>query len=152
MINNDKYLKYIEYKNNLRKRQINKLKNRHIKKHSVQILEDIHKKDTIFYSSIWKERSHYCQNCGKFLGNSFYDINGNITNLYRYAHIIPKSIYPYLRHYKYNLMLLCLDCHTKFDNSTLKIKEKMPCYNKKLIEKLIEYNNYLEKLGNNKYK
>lgn len=111
----------------------------------------MHEKDAIFYEKIWKKRLHYCENCGKYLGDTFRDIKGNII-VYRYAHIIPKSVYPYLRHYEYNILLLCLNCHTQFDNSPKEIVEKMKCYDKEQIEGLKELHKKLEQEQNNIYK
>lgn len=122
-----------------------------IKKFSEK-MQEMHKRDEIFYEQIWNEREHYCINCGKYLGKIFKDSEGKLVNLYRYAHIIPKSTYPYLRHYKNNLMLLCLNCHTKFDNSPKEVVKEMKCYNKELIEKLKLLHKELENNKNDIYK
>lgn len=111
----------------------------------------MHEKDASFYEEIWNERPHYCENCGKYLGNTFRDKNGKII-VYRYAHIIPKSVYPYLRHYKHNILLLCLNCHTQFDNSPKEIMEKMKCYDKEQINNLKKMHKILEQEQNNIYK
>lgn len=111
-----------------------------------------HEEDIVFYREIWDSRPHICQNCGKFLGNNFEDKDGKIINVFRYAHIIPKSIYPYLRHYNKNILLLCLNCHTKMDNSPKEIIEKMPCYDKSYIQELKQLHKKLEKDKNNIYK
>ena len=111
----------------------------------------LHKEDSIFYEGIWNIRAHYCENCGKFLGNNFKNFKENIIS-FRYAHIIPKSIYPYLRHFDKNIMLLCLDCHTKFDNSPKEIIEQMKCYDGEHIEKLKKLHKELEQENNCIYK
>ena len=111
----------------------------------------LHKEDATFYEKIWSTRAHYCENCGKFLSNDFKNSKGNII-LYRYAHIIPKSIYPYLRHYDQNIMLLCLDCHSKFDNSPKEIVEQMKCHNSEYIEKLKDLHKELKQENNEIYK
>lgn len=115
-------------------------------------MEEMHKKDENFYLDIWNKRPHYCVECGKYLGKSFYDEEGKPINLYRYAHIIPKSKYPYLRHCKANLMLLCLNCHTKFDNSPREIYEKMKIYNENYINRLKELHKKLKEEDNEKFK
>ena len=137
--------KAIQYQNNTRQKR-----QKGLKKFSDKIIS-LHKKDAIFYESIWNVKKHYCENCGKFLGDTFRDLKGKII-VYRYAHIIPKSIYPYLRHYKKNIMLLCLDCHTKFDQSPKEVVEKMKCYDGKHIEELKQLHKKLEKENNEIYK
>ena len=49
-------------------------------------------------------------------------------------------------------MLLCLNCHTQFDNSPKNIVEKMNCYDGEHIEQLKELHKELEKNQNNIYK
>ena len=136
--------KAIQYQKNSNKKRQN------LKKFSDKMII-LHKEDAIFYEEIWKLRPHYCENCGKFLGNNFKNRKGQII-LYRYAHIIFKSIYPYLRHYDKNIMLLCLDCHTKFDQSQREIVEKMNCYDKEHIEDLKELHKKLEQENNTIYR
>lgn len=114
-----------------------------IKKFSSKMIE-LHKQDAKFYEKVWNEREHYCENCGKFLGDYFRDEKGKLICLFRYAHIITKTKYPLLRHNSENLMLLCLDCHTKFDNAPIEIVKKMPCYNKEKIEYLKNLHKSLE--------
>lgn len=136
--------KRIQYQKNIRE------KKQKLKKFSDKMVA-LHEKDTIFYQKIWNKRKHYCENCGKFLGDNFRDLKGHIIT-YRYAHIIPKSIYPYLRHYDKNIMLLCLNCHTSFDNSPKEIVEKMKCYDKEHIETLKVLHKQLEENQNFIYK
>lgn len=146
------YQKKLEYQKKSRQRYFDKLKNKQqslkSKNYNIAKFSDkmkiMHDKDELFYKSIWNERKHYCQNCGKFLGDDFYKIildkNGEskkiIINLFRYAHIIPKSIYPFLRHYKNNIYLLCLECHTLFDNSTNEQQQKMKIFNEDFFQTL----------------
>lgn len=121
-----------------------------LKKFSNKMI-NLHQKDEEFYKTIWSQRKHYCENCNKFLGNNFRDLKGHII-VYRYAHIIPKSIYPYLRHYNDNIMLLCLDCHTKFDQSPKEVIKKMKCYDGEYIESLKELHKKLKQENNDIYK
>ena len=146
----------ILYKQRARSKQIEKqlyspVIRRAINKVSSKMKEK-HEEDALFYEQIWTSRPHYCENCHKFLGDGFKDKDGKLINLFRYAHIIPKSIYPYLRHYDKNIMLLCLNCHTQFDNSPKNIVEKMNCYDGEHIEQLKELHKELEKNQNNIYK
>lgn len=165
----DKNLKYLERakekqrqkyfsEENIQKRKEKAIlyqKNAFQKKQGLKKFSDkminLHKKDTKFYEEIWNIRKHYCENCGKFLGNNFLNFKGNVI-IYRYAHIIPKSTYPYLRHFDKNIMLLCLDCHTKFDNSPKEIVEKMKCYDGEYIEILKSFHKKLEQENNEIYK
>lgn len=143
------YEKGLKYLKKSRERQIKKQQEKEIdfgkkiKKFSDKKIFQ-HKQDEIFYKEIWKERPHKCINCGKFLGHDFYNKEGFPINLYRYAHIIPKSIYPYLRHYKGNIMLLCLECHSKFDNSSKEIQKTMKCYNSLRIDFLKKLHIFLK--------
>lgn len=160
-----KFQKQIEYRNNSRERQILRMKQKQaerkengeapkikkINKFSEK-MKVMHEKDALFYEEIWNERPHYCVNCKSFLGHTFKLEDGKLINLFRYAHIIPKSIYPFLRHYKGNLMLLCLRCHTKFDNSPKEVIEKMSCYDAKYIQELKELHKELEKNNDERYK
>lgn len=134
--------KQIKYRENSLKNKT-KISRTKIRKFSSKMI-NLHKEDAKFYQKIWNERPHYCENCGKFLGDSFFDENGKIINLFRYAHIITKTKYPLLRHNSENLMLLCLDCHTKFDNSPLEVVEEMNCYDKDKIVYLKQLHKRIE--------
>lgn len=140
--------KQLEYQRRAKEKQ--KLKGG-ISKFSDQMKEK-HYEDEKFYESVWKSRLHYCENCGCFLGDSFKDKNGKIMNIYRYAHIIPKSTYPYLRHYPKNIKLLCLNCHTLFDTAPKSVVEKLKCYDAQEIEQLKELHKKLEQENNTQYK
>lgn len=136
--------KAIQYQRNARQ------KKQGLRKFSEKMVA-LHEKDTIFYQNIWNTRKHFCENCGKFLGDNFKDSKGKII-VYRYAHIIPKSVYPYLRHFDKNIMLLCLDCHTKFDNSPKEVIQKMKCYDENHINELKELHKQLVEENNTIYK
>lgn len=145
-----------QYRNTLIKRQLDKRNNGELKcknglRKFSQKMVNMHNKDAIFYENIWKERKHYCENCNKWLGDNFKDKNGKII-VYRYAHIIPKSVYPYLRHNPNNIMLLCLACHTQFDNSPKEVVENMKCYDEQKINDLKKLHKELEFNKNEIYK
>ena len=114
-------------------------------------MQEMHKIDQEFYREIWNSRAHYCENCNKYLGDEF-ENNGKPIALYRYSHIIPKSVYPFLRHYPKNIKLLCLQCHTNFDNLPKDQLPKMPCYSESEIEELKEYHKHLECNNDTRYK
>lgn len=59
------------------------------------------------FLEIWRERTHYCHRCGKYLGEtprSFY-----------FSHIKSKGAYPELRLNKDNIELLCQECHSAYE-------------------------------------
>ena len=137
--------KAVQYQRNARQKRQGGLK-----KFSDKMVA-LHEEDAVFYEGIWNTRKHYCENCGKWLGNNFRNLKGHIIT-YRYAHIIPKAVYPYLRHYDKNIMLLCLECHTKFDQSPKDIVKEMKCYDGEHIENLKQLHKQLEQENNEIYK
>lgn len=157
------FQKKLEYQKNAKEKAIKKLKEKSLnnkKKYLSKFSEKMkimHERDKEFYKICWNTKPHYCKNCGKYLGDKFEEVIINkegekeyrIINLYRYAHIIPKSIYPYLRHYIYNIFLLCLDCHTLFDNGTKEEVKKMKIYNEDLFDLLKQLHKKLKKDNNN---
>lgn len=58
-----------------------------------------------------------CEECGRIL-------TGNVSEV---AHILSKSKHPEVSKMDDNVMYLCLDCHSKFDNS-FGHRESMKCY------------------------
>lgn len=59
---------------------------------------------------IWEEREHKCQNCG----NKIYEFA-----LYLFHHILakrPDGGYPQYRYCKWNIWILCWECHDTHDN------------------------------------
>ena len=73
------------------------------KRKSIDV-EAINKRNN-FFSLIWKKRSHYCENCGRWLGNE--------PLSYFFDHILEKNKYPSLTFVEENIMLLCMECHEK---------------------------------------
>ena len=61
-----------------------------------------------FYFKIWNSRPHICVSCGCSLGNEL--------RSYHIEHLLEKSKYPELIDEPLNIMLVCLDCHTKKTN------------------------------------
>lgn len=61
-----------------------------------------------FFLSIWSKRRHYCESCGKWLGNE--------PLSYMFDHLLEKSRYPNLKYEEDNIALVCLDCHTNKTN------------------------------------
>lgn len=75
--------------------------------------------DKLLYNSIWKYKPHVCESCGRNLGAE--------PRTFNFHHILPKRNYPQYRHSEWNIMLLCLDCHSKAEvmiEHVPKVKER----------------------------
>ena len=64
------------------------------------------KSDTAFYTECWQSLPHACKECGKPFDQPM---------RWMFAHILPKSVYPTLRHNPQNIVLLCFDHHRQLD-------------------------------------
>lgn len=62
----------------------------------------------VFFMEIWKERPHYSEISGTYLGKE-------PMSTY-FHHILPKSKYPEAEYEKSNIILLTLDEHTKVES------------------------------------
>lgn len=71
------------------------------------------------FLSIWKKKSHKCENCDTYLGSE--------PLSYMFDHVLEKSKYPDLRYEEENICMLCLDCHSDKTNCKLSdfMKEKI---------------------------
>lgn len=56
-----------------------------------------------FFMSLWNKRRHYCENCGRWLGNE--------PLSYMFDHLLEKSKYPELKFEELNIFITCLECH-----------------------------------------
>lgn len=65
----------------------------------------------------------YCENCGEHL-NKFAPWSARAY----IAHIVPKRFFVSVQTHPLNRMFLCIDCHTKFDNSLSREIVMMNCY------------------------
>jgi hypothetical protein len=81
-----------------------------------------------FFTDIWKERPHYSEVSGTYLGNE-------AMSTY-FHHILPKSKYPELSYDKSNIILLTFSEHESVENDMYKYdiinekrKELMKKYN-----------------------
>lgn len=72
--------------------------------------------DEQFYEQCFNNSNHTCEECGVPLPTVFRDESGKIAARYRYSHILPKSIYPELRHSIENINHLCLIHHIQWDH------------------------------------
>lgn len=72
-------------------------------------------KDEETYEKVFNSSDHKCEECGVRLNEEFRDDEGRVSCRWRYSHILPKSIYPKLRHNVLNFNNLCLECHQVWD-------------------------------------
>jgi hypothetical protein len=70
--------------------------------------------DRATYRKLFDKSAHVCEECGATLPNEF-EIDGRLVAIYRYSHILPKSIYPEFRHDLRNFNELCMTCHCKWE-------------------------------------
>jgi|TARA_R100000329_G_scaffold114770_1_gene94282 5-methylcytosine-specific restriction endonuclease McrA len=59
------------------------------------------------FKNVWQKRKHFCQVCKRFLGH--------IPKTFFFAHILSKGAYPRYKFLEENIILLCRDCHYKYD-------------------------------------
>lgn len=62
------------------------------------------------FLSIWDERPHYCENCGKPLGDT--------PKTHFFSHKKSKGAFPEQRLIKDNIELLCYECHYLWDHGS----------------------------------
>ena len=82
-------------------------------KSAKQKIKDVEKKEYTnkqfkMFFDIWNKRKHYCESCGKWLGNEPLSIF--------FDHLLEKSIYEELALIEENIFLCCGECHTKKTN------------------------------------
>jgi 5-methylcytosine-specific restriction endonuclease McrA len=70
---------------------------------------DMVKLDEEFYKEVWLASKHVCQNCNDSLGKVPYN--------WMFHHLLPKRIYTQFRHTPENIMILCLECHSKAETN-----------------------------------
>jgi 5-methylcytosine-specific restriction endonuclease McrA len=61
--------------------------------------------DDEFYKDIWSSNTHVCANCLNNLQQKF--------ERWNFHHLLPKKDYPQFRHDIRNIVILCLECHSK---------------------------------------
>ncbi len=85
--------------------------------------------DDAWYKYQWKTRRHFCEECGKFLGDK-------LSHMF-VSHIISKGSHPALRTHVDNCNILCADHHQQYefgDRKSMKVYEK----NKPIIIKMLQ--------------
>lgn len=63
--------------------------------------------DTAVYEKLWAKRPHRCEECGKWLGDTW--------SRHNFSHIISKGAYIQLRHDERNFNILCLEHHNQWE-------------------------------------
>jgi len=66
--------------------------------------------EAVLFKAIWESREHRCGNCKAHLGNE--------ARTFFFAHILPKSTHPERRLDALNIQLLCLECHSAYDQGS----------------------------------
>jgi hypothetical protein len=64
--------------------------------------------DAVVYLDIWQERPHVCQCCKNKL---------TTASRFMFHHCLPKRYYDAYRHAKWNILILCSDCHTSWESN-----------------------------------
>jgi len=85
--------------------------------------------DKEFYKEIYLASPHWCQNCGCKLPKE--------PQTFMFHHLLEKRNYPELRHIPENIMILCLQCHSKAETNidfAPKIKERRLQAEKELLK------------------
>ncbi len=82
----------------------------------------------VFFKEIWKERRHYSEVSGDYLGSEA------LSTFFH--HILPKSKYPELQYDKSNIILLTLPEHESVENDIYRFEE----VNRRRIELLNKIN------------
>ena len=85
----------------------------------------------VFFKEIWKERKHYSELSGIYLGSEAMSTF--------FHHILPKEKYPEVAYDKSNIILLTLDEHTNVENDIYRYEE----VNKRREQLLNQLNNAL---------
>lgn len=71
--------------------------------------KELLKLDEEFYKEVWAASPHKCQNCDCKLPKTPYN--------WMFHHLLEKRNYPQFRHIPENIMILCLECHSKAETN-----------------------------------
>jgi len=71
--------------------------------------KELLKLDEDFYKEVWAASPHRCQNCDCKLPKTPYN--------WMFHHLLEKRNYPQFRHVPENIMILCLECHSKAETN-----------------------------------
>lgn len=79
------------------------------RKKKLEEQKDLLKLDEEFYKMVWLASKHECQNCNCKLPKTPYN--------WMFHHLLEKRNYPQYRHTPENIMILCLECHSKAETN-----------------------------------
>jgi len=104
-------------------------------------MNEIVKKDEETYEKVFNNADKLfnfvrCEECDLLLTTSFRDKKGKVNNRFMYSHILTKGAFPEHRHNEENFLLLCRDCHNRYefgDRSNMKTYPKA----EKIMNKLL---------------
>jgi len=71
--------------------------------------KELLKKDEEFYKEVYAASPHKCQNCDCKLPKT--------PSNFMFHHLLEKRNYPQYRHVPENIMILCLECHSKAETN-----------------------------------
>jgi 5-methylcytosine-specific restriction endonuclease McrA len=71
--------------------------------------KELIKKDAEFYQEVYAASPHRCQNCDCKLPRT--------PSNFMFHHLLPKRSCPQYRHTPENIMILCLECHSKAETN-----------------------------------
>ena len=102
---------------------------------------EIVEKDELVYEQVFNRAEKVmgfcvCEECRMLLTTKFRDKKGRVNARYMYSHILTKGAFPEFRHNEENFLLLCRDCHNRYEFGD---RKNMKTYPKtlKIIEKLL---------------
>ena len=79
------------------------------RKKKIEADKEVLKMDEELRILVWAASKHECIECGKHLGNKFKKWN--------FHHCLPKAKYPQFRHEPFNIVLVCLEDHSKAETN-----------------------------------
>jgi hypothetical protein len=79
------------------------------RKKKIEADKEILKLDEELRVMVWAASKHECIECGRHLGNKFKKWN--------FHHCLPKAKYPQFRHEPFNIVLVCLEDHSKAETN-----------------------------------
>jgi 5-methylcytosine-specific restriction endonuclease McrA len=78
-------------------------------KEKIKEQKELQKRDEEFFKKIYAASPHQCQNCGCRLPKT--------PSNFMFHHLLEKRNYPQFRYEPENVMILCLECHSKAETN-----------------------------------
>ena len=79
------------------------------RKKKIEADKEVLKLDEELRKLVWNASDHRCIECGRHLGNKYKKWN--------FHHCLPKAKYPQFRHEPFNIVLVCLEDHSKAETN-----------------------------------